>query len=78
MKKLIYGSIFLALVGIGIVCCKKSIINPSSQNLITSSEFNISSDGKMLIFKTTDDYKKVVNDPTEEIKSKFLKEVANL
>ena len=31
----------------------------------------------MLIFKTTDDYKKVVNNPTEEIKSKFLKEVAN-
>ena len=72
-----YGSLFLAIVGIGIFGCKKSMINPSNQNLSTSSEFNISSDGKMLIFKTTDDYKKVVNNPTEEIKSKFLKEVAN-
>lgn len=78
MKKLIYGTLFLALVGIGVVGCKKEVVkNPATQNESTSSEFNISSDGKMLIFKTTDGYKKVVNDPTEEIKSKFLKEVAN-
>lgn len=32
----------------------------------------------MLIFETTDDYRKVLNDPTEEIKSKFLQELDNL
>lgn len=79
MKKLIYGTLFLALLGILVVGCKKEEIqNPITQKESTSSEFNLSSDGKMLIFKTTDDYKKVVNDPTEEIKSKFLKELANL
>ena len=79
MKKLIYGTLFLAFVGIGVIGCKKEVIqNPIPKEVKTNSEFNISSDGRMLIFKTTADYKKVVNDPTAEIKSKFLKDLNKL
>ncbi len=40
MKKLIYGSLFLAIVGIGIVGCKKENVNPvknTSDGLVVSS-----------------------------------------
>ena len=79
MKKFIFGTLFLALVGIGITSCKKEVIkNPINQKEIPSLDFNMTSDGKMLIFKTTGDYKTVLTDPSEEIKSKFLKELKNM
>ncbi len=79
MKKLIYGCLFLALVGIGIVGCEKKNIQKQTLQVESSdSDFNISSDGRMLIFKTTEDYKKVVNNPTDEIKKKFLSNVSKM
>jgi hypothetical protein len=43
MKKLIYGTLFLAFVGIGVIGCKKEVIqNPIPQEVKTNSEFNIS------------------------------------
>jgi hypothetical protein len=79
MKKLMYGALFLAAVGIGVVGCRKeSLQKQMVQDVNSSSEFNITSDGRMLIFESIDDYKKVVNDPSDESKAKFLNEVANL
>jgi len=76
MKKLIYGTLFLALVGIGVVGCKKEELQKqSNQDVKFDSELNIASDGRMLIFKTTEDYEKVVNNPSDEIRTGFLKEV---
>lgn len=59
MKKLIYGSLFFALVGIGMVGCKKENVRQNEvQNV--SNEFGVSTDGKMLIFETLEDYEKAV------------------
>jgi hypothetical protein len=64
MKKLIFGTLFLALVGIGTTGCKKEVLNKNSST-VTNSQNNSSqiksltgfhSDGKMLIFNTSDDF----------------------
>ena len=78
MKKvLLRRGVFSILLAASVVSCKKEEIqNPTTKDVKTNSEFNISSDGRMLIFKSTEDYEKVVNNPTEQIKSSFLKQVA--
>lgn len=64
MKKLIFGTLFLALVGIGTTGCKKEVLNKNS-SMVTNTQNNSSqiksltgfqSDGKMLIFNTSDDF----------------------
>ena len=70
MKKLIYGSLFLALVGMGMVGCKKENVQ-QNENRSTSNEFGVSTDGKMLIFNTLEDYEKAV-DGENENKREFL------
>lgn len=65
MKKLIYGGLFFALVGIGIVGCKKEISTKSDSATVNSGKQNtslnkngdgFSSDGRMLIFDNTEVY----------------------
>ena len=75
MKKvLLRRGVFSILLAASVVSCKKEEIqNPTTKDVKTNSEFNISSDDRMLIFKSTEDYEKVVNNPTEQIKSSFLK-----
>ncbi|MEN9700994.1 MAG: hypothetical protein RIR55_297 [Bacteroidota bacterium] len=41
-------------------------------------EFNVSSDGRMLIFKTSKDYKKIIEDTTSRLRSKFFETVKNM
>ena len=74
MKKLIYGTLFLALVGIGVVGCKKENKLP----LVESNKSKISTDGKMLIFETVESYENSVEDLTEEKREKVLSEISKL
>lgn len=79
MKKFMYGTLFLALVGIGIVGCKKEInLKPTNQVESSNSDFNISSDGRMLIFNSTTDYGLVMSNNSKEVKSKFQKELLKM
>jgi hypothetical protein len=73
MKKLMYGALFLAAVGIGVVGCKKNeILQPNT------TQTNISTDGKMLVFEDVESYEKAISDLTEEKKASLLKQVGAL
>ena len=82
MKKLILSSLVIALVGIGFVACKKSnVTNNPVQNqseLQFDKEFSIASDNRMLIFKTTADYEKIVSNSSQEIKNSLVAKVRSL
>jgi hypothetical protein len=75
MKREIYVGVFLALVGVSIVGCKKNVSQPTPKFDLT---LNIATDGRMLIFKTTEDYNKVVNNPTEKERSVFISKVKGM
>lgn len=65
MRKLIYGGLLLAFVGIGIIGCKKDSIQKNvTRNLI--SEPNASKDGKTLVFESIESFEKTINDLTEK------------
>jgi len=71
MKKLIYGSLFLAIVGIGIVGCKKETIKPTTttqsftesqkRDLNFDNTYKVASDGKMLVFESSDSYEEAIS-----------------
>lgn len=77
MKKLIYGTLFLALVGIGVVGCKKDSIS-TNQTLNFDNNYHVTSDNRMLIFKTTADYEKVINNTTEQSQATFIETIQKL
>ncbi len=60
MKKLIYGGLFLAIVGIGIVGCEKKTIQPTNSinldQIDLKSTTNVTTDGTLLIFNSLADY----------------------
>ena len=78
-----YGSLFLAIVGIGIFGCKKSMINPSNQNETKTEQSNlkslmasnVSTDGSLLVFNTLTDYENLWT-PNEENPSQSEADVA--
>lgn len=74
MKKMIYGTLFLAAVGIGIVGCKKENKLP----LVESNQSEISSNGKMLIFESVDSYEKAVEYTTAEKRERLLSDISKL
>ncbi len=78
MKKVIYESLFIAILGIYLVNCKKQNTNVVKENVELEADFNIRSDGRMLIFNSTNDYEKVVNNPNENIKTSFLNTVLKM
>lgn len=92
MKKLMYGALFLAIVGIGVVSCKKTTVEPSSKNssltdnnlLKSDMEFNVKTDGKLLIFSSLSDYETLWTpneiDPrkSDEAVSKFIESLTSL
>ena len=76
MKKLIYGTLFLALVGIGIVGCRKDK-NMAPQS--TSSTYKgVSTDGEILQFATIEDYEAIINADKSEVREKFVKYINKL
>lgn len=78
MKKVIYGGLFLALIGIGFVACKKAQFAPENKQVVFDSEFHVASDNRMLIFKSTDDYEKVVNNTNQESQRQFISTIQKL
>jgi hypothetical protein len=76
MKKIIYGGLFLVLVGITVYSCKKEEIKSENQ---TSIFDRIKTDGKILIFETLKDYETVTDGETpEKLKSELIKHIQNL
>ena len=74
MKKLIYGTLFLTLVGIGVTGCKKENKLP----LVESNQSEISANGKMLIFESVESYEKSVEYSSEEKREKLLSNISKL
>lgn len=74
MKRLFYGGLFIALIGLGMVGCKKENVR---QNEVknTPNEFGISTDGKMLIFKTLEDYENAVGGESDNRKDDLLQTI---
>jgi len=76
MKKVIFGGLILASIGIGFVSCEKDSIKPESyQQKEAIQQENIYSNGKLLVFKTYKDYESVVQMPTSEVEEDFLRKV---
>ena len=77
MKKFIYGVLFLAIVGIGLVSCKKDRLEIDNQKRNLEFDFSdIYSDGRMLIFNNIQDYETLINDPSEEQVNDFLNHIS--
>lgn len=72
MKKLIYGTLFLALVGIGVVGCKKNQVQNGRSNLNFDNEFKVSADGKMLVFETSKNFEDLVTNISTEKEENFI------
>lgn len=72
MKKLIYGGLFLATVGIGLIGCKKESLPISEINI---SE--ISSDGKLLIFNSVEGFERNVDEQNVESREHLLSKISS-
>lgn len=77
MKKLIYGGLFLALIGIGLVGCKKELI-PQNPLQNSSNEFKVSTDGKMLIFETIEDFERAIKGESDSEHTRLLEIVKTM
>ena len=77
MKKTIITSIALASLatGISLYSCKKEEI-PQQQNPATV--LNVSVKNDLLVFKTTDDYREIVDNSSQEEKIKFTENVKSM
>jgi hypothetical protein len=70
MKKLIYGGLFLTVLGMGVVGCKKRNIEPTSiqtsqksiqQEVNFENIYRVGTDGKMLVFESSESYEKAIS-----------------
>lgn len=78
MKKLIFGGLFFASLGIGLVACKKANLTPSlnEDRSITEKEGNhYYSENGVLVFKTVEDYEMSVSDLTEDEEEMFVRNI---
>ncbi len=71
MKKLIYGSLFLALVGISIVGCKKEAVTKDSREI--TPEFEASNN--LVSFKSIESYENFIDNYEEEQKEIAFEEL---
>ncbi len=88
MHKLITPIIVVAFLALTIGACKKdeqrslsnspSAIEANSKNLVFDETYHVASNGKMLIFRTVEDYENVVNDPTVDQMAQFIEVVQQL
>ncbi|MCC5923802.1 MAG: hypothetical protein JJT77_08455 [Crocinitomicaceae bacterium] len=63
MKKMIYGGLFLALVGIGFVGCEKE----NNHNRIQNTQYDgVTTDGELLIFESSEVFEKLSSTNDEE------------
>jgi hypothetical protein len=78
MKKLIYGALFLTSIGISFVACKKKEIKVENQINQVSTPPEVTTDGKVLSFKSYEDYDKLVSQNDKKTELEFLKKVNKL
>lgn len=78
MKKIVFGVMMFSLVGISLNSCKKDSLSDSKKETSFYKGLNIKSDGRMLIFKTIEDYQKIVENPTESIRFDFISKVSKM
>lgn len=85
MKKSIFGGLFLALVGIGMLGCKKTEVASATSNSTKpigeksiNNAMRYSTDNRMLIFKTTEDYEAVIAEIGSGGEQAFIDEVVQL
>lgn len=71
MKKLIYGSLFLALVGIGVVGCKKETVSKDSREI--TPEFEASKN--LVSFKSIESYENFIDNYEEDQKEIALEKL---
>jgi hypothetical protein len=78
MKKIIFSVLILAVIGtVTIYSCKKETsMQLQPQNI--SDNFNVTAKNGLLIFKTTDDYRNVVDNSSPEQMLKFVNEVKGM
>lgn len=80
MKKLVYGTLFLALVGVGFVGCKKENIALNDQNSIkqTKEGTRYYAENGILVFNSVEDYETSVSDLIEEDEENFVNSILGL
>lgn len=81
MKKLIFGGVFLAVVGTGIVGCKKETIisnNNKTSSLIEKDGLRFFSENGMLVFNSVEDYELSISDLTADEESYFVSTINGL
>ena len=72
MKKTISIALLLTIIGLQILGCKKEVSTTPKSKQNFENAYNVSSDGRMLIFKTTASYNKLVNNITTEEEENFI------
>ena len=72
MKKTIPIALMLTIIGLQILGCKKEVSTTPKSKQNFENAYNVSSDGRMLIFKTTASYNKLVNNITTEEEENFI------
>jgi hypothetical protein len=78
MKKLIFGAMSFALMGFVLSGCKKEQkLKPTNETSI-DGQFNVSSNGKMLVFESVESYEKSIEFQTAEKREKLLSEISKL
>jgi hypothetical protein len=73
MKKVIYGGVFLALISVSVIGCKKSTVKPKEES-IESQQLKTSlyrTDDKMLIFNTVPDFDAIIERAGEDLYSEL-------
>jgi hypothetical protein len=79
MRKILIYVAVMASAGILLYSCQKEEDQTSkTESFAVDENLRISSDGTMLIFNTLADYEKIVNDPTDELRIKFINTVQKM
>jgi hypothetical protein len=78
MKKLFFSAMCIALVGVGLTGCKKEQKLNSTNEVSINSQFNVSSNGKMLVFGSVESYEKSIELQSAEKREKFLSDISKL
>lgn len=77
MKRLFYGGLFITLISLFLTNCEKDSINKTN-HANSTNEFGVTTDGRILIFKSVEDYENAVDSENKEQRSSLLKIINDL
>lgn len=93
MRKLFYCGLFLSIVGISVVSCKKDIIKSPTNNSSNAtskneksmggnsqfdSEFQLGNEGRFLVFSSENGYIHAVDNPSDVVRQNLLERMSSL